>query len=420
VERWARKIVGNVSAPQVQMDFAMSSRAVEEIGLQFGSFNDLECRELKSTLLGIEAQKQGRVKLSAFYKMGLHTHWSFTEKVDYLRALGALDESDPEESYVIVPNYLSSRPQCLEASKFYAVCCRNECEDLLTHLEEKIGEPFALPETIVDLVSDLSSDTVSAPRHLSEGLVGKLQQIASTHGGHVPLHGRLFAQWMHHAFPRECPFPHEAGTTSPSTPDEWMRSTGQTSTQASEEEMVCHVTGPCSGGNGDAALSKEASAELPWSHAEELLVDADADGPTVAEPSEKQPEVAESSSSNVWLSMQMFNRLLRTLVLAGAALGLVLVSKLALPRADTHDGAPTKVQVKRSWATTLALFIFALLIVSMDYFFDFSTTNEFLACGLCWGLAAMLLFEMTRHGLFRQDSEKSARQGMVVQDSCLV
>jgi len=234
VERWARKVVDNVSALGVQMDFATSSRAVEEIGLQFGSFNDMECRDLKSTLLGIEAHKQGRVRLSEFYKMGLHTHCSFTEKVEYLRSLGALDESNPDEPYVIVPNYLGSRPQCLEASKFYAVCCRNECEDLMSHLEETIAEPLVTPERILDLASKLSSDTVVAPRNLSEGLIEKLYKISSTHGGHVPLHGRLFAQWMHHAFPRECPFPHEAGSTSPQTPDEWMRSTGHTSTQASD------------------------------------------------------------------------------------------------------------------------------------------------------------------------------------------
>merc|ERR1712203_151284 len=30
---------------------------------------------------------------------------------------------------------------------------------------------------------------------------------ATRHGGHVPIHGRLFAQWMHFAFPLECPYP---------------------------------------------------------------------------------------------------------------------------------------------------------------------------------------------------------------------
>jgi len=310
--------------------------AIEEIGLQFGSFNEIECRELKSTLLGIESHKQGRVRLSAFYKMGLHTHWSFTEKIDYLRALGALDESNPDDPYVIVPNYLSSRPQCLEASKFYAVCCRNECEDLMSHLEENIAEPLVSPERIIELVSKLSSDTIIAPRNLSVRLVEKLYQISSAHGGYVPLHGRLFAQWMHHAFPRECPFPHESGTTSPQTPDEWMRSTGQNSTQASEDELVCHVTGPCNEGSDNTASSKDVLAELPWSDAEELLAEVNISQPTVIESFGEPSLSAEPLSASLWLSIDALNRLLRTLVLAGAALGLVLVSKLALPQAEKN------------------------------------------------------------------------------------
>merc|ERR1719343_1639826 len=30
-------------------------------------------------------------------------------------------------------------------------------------------------------------------------------QIGKRHAGKVPPHGRLFAQWLHHAYPRECP-----------------------------------------------------------------------------------------------------------------------------------------------------------------------------------------------------------------------
>jgi len=118
--------------------------------------------------------------------------------------------------------------------------------------------------------------------------------------------------------------------------------------------------------------------------------------------------------------MDTFNRVLRTMVLGVAALGLVLVSKVVLPQADKKAEGPTKVRIKRSWATTLALFLLAILIVSMDSFFDYSSSNEFLACGLCWGLAAMLFFEMMRHGLFRQRAERSAKHSMRVQDSCWV
>merc|ERR1719510_2750354 len=31
---------------------------------------------------------------------------------------------------------------------------------------------------------------------------------------------------MHHAYPRECPFPHQSRTSTPMTPDEWLQETG--------------------------------------------------------------------------------------------------------------------------------------------------------------------------------------------------
>merc|ERR1719401_708419 len=58
----------------------------------------------------------------------------------------------------------------------------------------------------------MPSSTVPADRELHPILVARLEEIAKHHGGRVPLHGRLFAQWMHHAYPRECPYPHLSGT----------------------------------------------------------------------------------------------------------------------------------------------------------------------------------------------------------------
>merc|ERR1719343_2011455 len=49
----------------------------------------------------------------------------------------------------------------------------------------------------------------------------QLEKIAATHDGLVPLHGRLFAQWLHYAFPHDCPFPHKAGATAKLTPGEY-------------------------------------------------------------------------------------------------------------------------------------------------------------------------------------------------------
>lgn len=120
----------------------------------------------------------------------------------------------------------------------------------------------------------MSSDTVVAPRALSQALQTRLREVANLHGGRVPIHGRLFAQWMHHAFPRECPYPHEFGTTSPQTPDEWMKETGASDSSATMEEMqqqvasdVCQLDD-----NGNPKAGCNEDEDLPWSGAEELLV----------------------------------------------------------------------------------------------------------------------------------------------------
>jgi len=388
VEDWAREVQNNVSGSVESADYQTSMRIAEEIGLQFGTFNDVECRDLKATLLGIEDKKQGRVPLRSFYRMGLHTHWSFTEKVDYLRALGALDDSDPAHPSVIVPNYLGSRPQCLESSNFYAVCCRNECEGLMASLERQFAEPFATPVQVADLVSNLGSDTVVAPRKLADALSSRLDQIAATHNGKVPLHSRLFAQWMHHAFPRECPFPHEAGTINPQTPDEWIRNTGQESTQASEDEMVCYVSGSCSGGDASA------DEDLPWSDAEELLVGLVRKQAGELEEDAFIAPAAVRASAAGWVQVvERFNFAVRGIVLALVATGLALASRLAVPKKG--DG-PAKMssQSKASWLVTLLLFVIPLLVVSIDYFANMSAGNEFMICCLCWAVATMVIAQL--------------------------
>jgi len=174
---------------------------------------------------------------------------------------------------VIITNYVMSRPNCLETSRIYAVCCRNQCEEMVARLESDLQTTLAEPTRIADLVSTFSSDTVQAPRKLGTELVSRLEQVAAQHHGQVPIHGRLFAQWMHHAFPRECPYPHQSRSIAQLTPDAWMYSSGESDAEATMQEMqetvdsaVCEVDdqgifkGPC--------MEDES---LPWSDDEELL-----------------------------------------------------------------------------------------------------------------------------------------------------
>merc|ERR1719421_609310 len=71
---------------------------------------------------------------------------------------------------------------------------------------------------------------------LTSALSKQLTDIASAHGGQVPLHGRLFAQWLHYVFPQECAFPHKSGVASTATPTEFGDNF-----IASHEDMHKHV-----------------------------------------------------------------------------------------------------------------------------------------------------------------------------------
>merc|ERR1719323_824172 len=248
-----------------ELTFERMIAEVQELNHGLGKFQDIECRSLKAGLADMEYKNTGRVLLSDFYRAGLKKEFLFIEHVDYLRKLGALDERDPKHPSVIITNYLASPGNCLASTSFHSVCCFDECEGLMGHLERSVAAPTASPGRIAELVSGLQSDSVDAPRNLSASLMSRLGEIADHHDGMVPLHGRLFAQWMHHAYPLECPYPHAAGTTQPLTPDEWMDESGAEQVEAPKQEREGHMQPPL-------PSSWEKSDELPWEAVEELVV----------------------------------------------------------------------------------------------------------------------------------------------------
>jgi len=261
------------------LTFNATALIVEEITERYGRWQDGECKSLKSALMELEDRRSGRVLLKDFYGSAKGGAWQFVESVAYLRDLGALDESSASKQGVIIPNYINSHSNCLASSTFYSVCCLNECEQLLGHLEREVRSPDAAPERLLELVANLPSATVEAPRQVSAELRGLLQEIASQHNGKVPLHGRLFGQWMHHSYPRECPYPHRSGTTKPMGAIEWTAEQGDADAhKASENEMQKHIDAgneTCfANGSGCTGSSATASGPTPlmWTAEEELVV----------------------------------------------------------------------------------------------------------------------------------------------------
>merc|ERR1719420_2114364 len=147
---FTRKVLHDVAqGVRETLTFADALRAVREIGVRYGLWQNRECRDLKQALVAMEEQCPGRVPLGDFYGSAVHGgKWQFSESEDYLRELGVLDESDPQRPSVVVPNYIGSPSNYVAYSQFYSVACLNECDPLMAHLEQELSTPFATPEKI--------------------------------------------------------------------------------------------------------------------------------------------------------------------------------------------------------------------------------------------------------------------------------
>jgi diadenosine tetraphosphatase ApaH/serine/threonine PP2A family protein phosphatase len=269
--KWMREVRKEVvsAKPGSRNSFDTTIQVIETISDRYGRWQDQECLQLKDSLMKLEkpGTDNGRVPLSNFYKAALHGQWQFSESAAYLRQLGALDETEPSRPSVMLANYVNAPSNCVAASKFYSVCCINECEPLLGHLEQKIAAPGTTPQRIIEIIEQLPSATVDTPRTLPPVLRQRLNEIASHHGGEVPFHARLFNQWLHHAYPRECPYPHISGTSKPMTPEKWMQANSE-DVVANTDTMRWHVAEA----EKRAPRVDDFDEELPWSAEEELFI----------------------------------------------------------------------------------------------------------------------------------------------------
>ncbi|CAJ1348752.1 unnamed protein product [Effrenium voratum] len=197
--------------------FQDSSDIVEELAHGYGKWQNTECRQMKDDLMELDSDGDGRIPIGKFYGRSDNTKYQFTESLQYLQDIGALDESGSEKK-VRISNYLQGPSNCIASSTYYSICCLSECDGLLNELEAKIGAPTVDPMHLLRLVGNMSSSTVDTPRQLPVFMAQRLKSIADQNGGGVPLHGRLFSEWLHYAFPNECPYPHilEAKTLTPS------------------------------------------------------------------------------------------------------------------------------------------------------------------------------------------------------------
>jgi len=290
IQGFVRSTLRENSAKLITMAFSDVTRIVEAVSEGFDHTAYPQCNLLQDRLLELEdGNGTGRVRLSEFHASTVRKgYWWFRETADYLRRVGALDESNSSVPRVIIPNYIHTPHNCIVSAKYYAVCCADACENMMAHLEGKVRAPHASPEVIADVVSEWLSTSAKPSRNLSAALISKLNDIAEQNGGAVPLHGRLLAQWMHFVNPRECPYPHVSNTTSYEDKHEYTRRTGQAHAYTRKElyatfgegasPEVAVETGASGSADSDAAASvgsmcseEDLVCSAMWEPVEELV-----------------------------------------------------------------------------------------------------------------------------------------------------
>merc|ERR1719384_1697307 len=139
---------------------------------------------------------------------------------------------------------------------------------MLGQVEVAVGVPVASVDHVLQVVGSITGGD-DEPAHLDTAMRKQLQRVAELHGGQVPLHGRLFAQWPHYAFPLDCPFPHKAGDTAALTPaqfgEESIVSAEDVSKHVAEDVVQRDLAGNQS--------SEQQEWMTQWSEEEELLGD---------------------------------------------------------------------------------------------------------------------------------------------------
>lgn len=216
--------------------FEDAAEVAVEVQEHFGTFQDEQCSRLREGLVRMDPNATGRIPLKDFAGKRVDD-FVFLEPETYLKELGVLDPTaDPDKPMVVIPNYVLSLSNCAEVSDFYSVCCLDPCEAVMDQLERKIAAPTASADHIARALDGVTTPSTEEPRNLTDGapLRRMLDEVESNSEGwrSINLHGRLLAQWLHHAFPHDCPYPAKGGSLKPLTATQYQEQAKQEGREA--------------------------------------------------------------------------------------------------------------------------------------------------------------------------------------------
>jgi len=188
------------------LSFEDAAAACQKVLEAFRAVSGSMCTSMAETLTALPGGSSGRVDLAEMRRGDL-----FRETTEYLRLAGALDEQNPSHPKVLVPNYMLAPSNCDGTTSFYDLCCPNTCEGHKALFEAAIADGQEPVEAIEAVTAKIQGAAV--PWEQAQAL----RDLAES--GDVMLHGRQFAQWLHGAFPKDCPRPSEEFLEDQAVPD---------------------------------------------------------------------------------------------------------------------------------------------------------------------------------------------------------
>merc|ERR1719382_1460349 len=100
---------------------------------------------MKQELRALDEHGNGYLPLGLFYMGISEAGFRFDENIDYLKSIGALDESTTRHPRVRIANYVYGPSNCFTDSPFFSICCLSECESVMRDIEDSVAAPTASP-----------------------------------------------------------------------------------------------------------------------------------------------------------------------------------------------------------------------------------------------------------------------------------
>eukprot|EP00928_Gymnodinium_smaydae_P080542 TRINITY_DN64216_c0_g1_i1.p1 TRINITY_DN64216_c0_g1~~TRINITY_DN64216_c0_g1_i1.p1 ORF type:complete len:573 (-),score=65.46 TRINITY_DN64216_c0_g1_i1:61-1779(-) len=210
---------------------------VRRMIISFAPIQDEFCSVMRGHLESLDTQASGRVPLSLFYEQPdvPGRGYRFSEPLDYLTQIGAIDSTGTKGPRVLITNYVLSAGNCLSSRSYFTWCCLSKCDSIMEMLEGAIQAPVATPRAILDALTSGNTSALDIPPVIEPVLIDKLEHVAQLNGGKVPLQGRLFGQWLHFQFPQQCPYPFSSASQSAQVPADRARGLGNQAAAAGTE-----------------------------------------------------------------------------------------------------------------------------------------------------------------------------------------